>query len=84
MQQRDGLLTYELPMELKQIDLFRLESSTPLRDVRLHGISGHRHRVEHAVFCCGEDVFPERIRCEELALQKYKVSLQKSIRLDFY
>ena len=76
--------TYKLPMELEQIDFFRLESSTPLCDVRSHGISGNRHRMEHAVFCCCEDVFSERIRCEELALQEDKVSLQKAIRLEFY
>ena len=66
--QVDLMKTYKLPMELEQIDFFRLESSTPLCDVRSHGISGNRHRMEHAVFCCCEDVFSERIRCEELAL----------------
>jgi hypothetical protein len=77
-------LTYELPMELEQIDLFHLKSSTPLGDVRSHGISGDRHRMEDAVFRCCEDVLPVGVRCEELALQEYKVSLQKAIEWGSY
>ena len=76
--------TYKLPMELEQIDLFRLESSTPLSNVRSYGISGHHHRVEYAVFRCCEDVLPVGVRCEELALQEDKVSLQKAIGLGSY
>jgi hypothetical protein len=63
-------------MELKKIDPFRLKSSTPLGDVRSYGFSGNGHGMEHAVFRCGEDVLPERIRCEELALQEKNVSLR--------
>jgi hypothetical protein len=66
-------------MELEQIDFVCLESSTSFGDIRSHGVSGNRHRVEHAVFCCGEDVFSERVGCEELALRRYNVSLHGMI-----
>jgi hypothetical protein len=66
-------------MELEQIDSVRLQSSTSLGDVRSHGVSGDRHRVEDAVFRCREDGFSEGVGCEELALRRYDVSLHGMI-----
>jgi hypothetical protein len=80
----DLIKTYELPMELEQINLFCLKPSTPLADIRSDGFSGDRHRMEHAVFRRGEDVFPERIRREELALQNNSVRLRDTIELESY
>jgi hypothetical protein len=68
-------------VELEQIDPFGLKSPTPLGDISSHGLPGDCHRVEHAVFGCGEDVVPERVRYEELALQKYHVSLLEDYQI---
>jgi len=67
-------------MKLQQIDPLSLKSPTPLGDVRSNDFSSYRHRMENAVFRCGEDVLPERIRCEELALRKSNVSLRRKNR----
>jgi len=69
--------THELPMKLKQIDPFCLKSPTSFSDVRSDSIYSDLHRMEYAVLCCGEDVLPERIGGEKLALQRYDVSLRK-------
>jgi hypothetical protein len=75
-----SMTTYKLPMKLKQINPLHLKSPTPLCNIRPNSFSGDRHRMEHAIFRCGEDVLPERVRCEESALRKVQCQLTPNDR----